>query len=271
MSNLEHVADYLTDFGFSKKEAQVYVVLLKLNAAGAKEISSITKLSRLETYRALQKLMDARLVQTSMDRPKRYVALGLEKSLDELIEQSKARTAELSERKDRLLRELRMLSIEHPEASADMLTLIHGRQSIHDYASRLIKSARREACVMTTWIGLLRTMISGVDDVYERSAKRGVRIRILCEINEKNMAAAKRYLTFTELRHVQEQDTSRLVIVDDRELMIIPRSRTTPEASRETCLWTNNHELLKIVRKYFEVLWSSATNGLSRIREIEGQ
>jgi len=265
------VADYLAEFGLSKKEAEVYAVLLKLNSAKASEISTIVKLSRLETYRALEKLVDAELVETSMDRPKRYIALGLEKSLDQLIEQSKARTARLIEKKGQLLQELRRIAIEHPEVSADTFTILHGRQSIHEYASGLIKSAKKEICVMTTWIGLLRTMISGIDDIYERSAKRGVRIRTICEINEKNTAAARRFLAFSELRHVPAQDTSRLVMVDDRELMMIPHPRTTPEASREICLWTNNHELLKIVRKYFDVSWSTAIDGLGRVKEIEGK
>ena len=128
------MADYLADFGLSKKEAEVYVALLKLNTAKASEISSIVKLSRLETYRALQRLADAELIEASLDRPKRYIALGLEKSLDQLIEQSKARTAELIEKRGQLLQELRRITVEHPEVSADTFTIIHGRQSIHDYA-----------------------------------------------------------------------------------------------------------------------------------------
>jgi sugar-specific transcriptional regulator TrmB len=269
MTSLGNVVNHLTGFGLSSKEAQVYAVLLKLNSAKASEISSIIRLDRLETYRALQKLVDAGLVETSMDRPKRYIALSLEKSLDQFIEESKTRTAELVEKKVRLLQELRRITVEHPEVSASTFTIIHGRRSIHEYASELIKSAQKEICAMTTWIGLLRTMNSGIDDVYERSAKRGVRIRTICEINEKNIKAAKRFLGFSELRHVPAQDSSRLVIVDDRELVIIPNPRVTPEASKEICLWTNNHELLRIVKKYFDASWSAAIDGLTMIKRVE--
>jgi sugar-specific transcriptional regulator TrmB len=151
--------------------------------------------------------------------------------------------------------------------------LIHGRKNIFRFAGKLYDSAQTEICSMDTAVELVRSVGFGLDDVQESCVKRGVTVRKIADINERDLEAAERFLEFCELRHSSLHSIARIYIVDEEEVLFYPASGddTSWSGEREICLWTTNREFARLIKRSFEAAWEAASDGRVRIQEMERQ
>ena len=77
--------DILTDFGLTKKEAELYLFLAKYEVLTGGEIAKRTKIARSLVYRILKSLQNIGLVEPTLETPVRFIALSLEKAIDLII------------------------------------------------------------------------------------------------------------------------------------------------------------------------------------------
>jgi len=268
---METMIRYLCDFGLSDKEAKVYINLSKLGPRKVSEIARSLQFSRLQAYRALQKLSDKGLIEVSLERPRRYIAIPIERALDLLTQEAKSRVYEMEEKKPLILKEWAKTPIKHMEEPSTRFRIIQGRKNIYKFRHRLFESAGKEICAMTTRNGLLRSVTYGTDNILEECTRRGIIVRRISEIDGRNVEAAKRFLEFCELRHMSAKNIARLTIVDDKEVLIYSTvdDSVRLRADKDVCLWTDNHGFVKMMKRFYDAIWNAAVNGHSRIKEIE--
>ena len=268
---MDTMIKYLLDFGLSDKEAKTYILLSKIGLAKASEIARSLQFNRLQAYRVLKKLSDRGLIEVSMERPRRYIPLPLEQSLDLLTQEAKSRIQELEERKPLLLKEWAKIPIKRLEEPLTKFRIIQGRKNIYKFRSRLFESAEKEIYTMTTRNGLLRSVKYGTDDILEECTRRGVIVRRISEIDEKNIGAAKRFLEFCEIRHVPVNNIARLSIVDNKDVLIYSTvdDGVKLKADKDVCLWTNNSGFVYMMGRFYNTVWDAAVIGHDRIKEIE--
>jgi sugar-specific transcriptional regulator TrmB len=273
LSRTDSIVGFLKDLGLNEREIKIYLVILKTGSVSAGELASYLQLSRLEVYRALEKLIDKDLIEGAEGRPKRYSAAKIESVLNGRIQESKEGTAKMERERASLIEEASQFDRGKPQSLSTNFRLIHGRKNIFRFAGKLYDSAQTEICSMDTGIELIRCIDFGLDDVQESCAKRGVTVRKITDINERNLEAAERFLEFCELRHSSLHSIARIYIVDEEEVMFYPASGddTSWGGEHEICLWTTNREFARLIKRSFEAAWEAASDGRIRIREIERQ
>jgi sugar-specific transcriptional regulator TrmB len=273
MSRTDSIIGFLKDIGLKEREIKVYLVVLKTGAVSAGELASYLQLSRLEVYRALEKLVDKDLIERVEGRPRRYTAAKIEAVLNGRIQEAKKGTEKMERERASLIEEASQFNRGKPQSLSTSFRLIHGRKNIFRFAGKLYGSARTEICSMDTAVELVRSIDSGLDDVQKSCVKRGVSVRKIAEINDGNLEAAERFLEFCELRHSSLHSIARIYIVDEEEVLFYPASGDDSSWSgeREICLWTTNREYARLIKRSFEAAWEAASDGGTRVREIRRQ
>jgi sugar-specific transcriptional regulator TrmB len=273
MSRTDAIIGFLKDIGLKEKEIKIYLVVLKTGSVSAGELASYLQLSRLEVYRALEKLVDKDLIEGAEGRPKRYSAAKIESVLNGRIQEAKKGTEKMERERASLVEEASQFNRGKPQSLSTNFKLIHGRRNILRFAGKLYDSAQTEICSMDTAVELLRSVDFGIDDVQESCTKRGVTVRKIADINERDLDAAERFLEFCELRHSSLHSIARIYVVDEEEVLFYPASGddTSWGGEREICLWTTNKEFARLIKRSFEAAWEAASDGRTRIREIERQ
>ena len=257
----------LTSFGLSGNEAKVYLALLQLKKANARAIAKLSNVPRQEIYRVLPQLERLGMIEVIVDKPTKFLAIGPEEVLSELIEHKQETTAnqidELRTKKRTLENELKKIEGKSSgliRAEPVRFAVISGQHLINQKIQEMLHNAKNEVLWVVPKLEIRRAVIYDRDKMLRECAQRNVKVRILTEIDEKNLREVSRLSKFCEVRHVSGL-TSLTTIVDNKELMIgsavhAREDLTKGELMHE--LWTNDLSHIDVMSDFFEKLWSDS-------------
>ncbi len=268
LAGADAIVNYLQDFGLTLKEAKIYFLLSKVGSATASDIASAAQLSRLQTYRAIKGLLSNGLVEMSLERPRRYIPLKIEQALNLLGQEAERKILELEKKTPLLLKEwaaLNDLTIHKPNYS---FRIIQGHKNVSKFRIMLYESAKKEIAATMKPNDLMKCVVEGSDDVFERLTVNNVSIRGLSEVNKLTLDASKRFLEFSKLRHTPHSNIVPFTIIDEQEILIC-LSRDGMNGVPENAIWLNHPDMVGLLKEVFEMLWSTSIDGNVRIRELE--
>lgn len=92
---MKEIIDKLVECGLTDKEAKVYSTLSRLGPVKASILARELELPRSELYNLLKKLQDKGMVETTLERPMKFVAISFEIVIDQLIRDENMKIEEL--------------------------------------------------------------------------------------------------------------------------------------------------------------------------------
>lgn len=270
----EKLIKELTSFGLTVNEAKVYLALLQLKRANARTIARLSNLPRQEIYRVLPRLEKLGMVEVIINKPTKFLAINPEEVLSELIDrQQEILTKQISKlrgKKNMLENELKKVEgksagLVQPEPIH--FALISGRHLVNEKIQEMLKNAENEVLWMSPKLEIRRAIIYDRDKMLRQCAKRNAKVRILTEIDEKNVKEVSKLGKFCEVRHTPGV-TTLITIVDDKELIVgsaVHASDSLMDTELIHELWTNDSNHIKIMKDFFEKVWSDSIPAKQKI------
>ncbi len=268
----------LMSFGLTGNEAKVYLALVQLKKASARAIAKLSSIPRQEIYRVLPQLEKLSMVEVVVDKPTKFLAIDPGKVLSELIEHQQEilskQISELNRKKITLENELkkvkgRSAGLARPEPVR--FALISGQRLISEKIHEMLQKAKSEVLWMAPKLEIRRAVIYDRDEMLRKCVRRNVKVRILTEIDEKNINEVNKLSRFCDVKHTAGV-TSLTTIVDTRELIIgsavhAVEDLTSGELMHE--LWTNDSSHIAVMKDFFEKVWSISVPAKLEIESIK--
>lgn len=104
-----------------------------------------------------------------------------------------------------------------------------------------------------------------------KCAQRGVKVRILTEIEGKNVKEINKLSRFCGIRHASGV-TSLMTIIDDQELIVGSAVHTSDGSTGSELrheLWTNDSSHIKAMKDFFGKVWSDSVPAKLKIESIK--
>lgn len=254
-------------FGLTRNEAKAYLALLQLKQASARAITKLSNVPRQEVYRVLPRLEKLGMVEVNIGKPTKFLSVPPEEVLSELIKRQQEfltrKISELRRRKNTLEPELKKVEGRSAGLAPPQpvhFVLFSGQHLINEKIQGMLRNAKREVLWMSPKLEIRRAVIYDRDKMLRQCAQRKVKIRILTEIDEKDIKEVDKLSSFCEIRHVAEV-TSLITIVDDEELIIgsaVHTSNSLTGGELRHKLWTNDPGHIKVMKDFFEKVWSDS-------------
>lgn len=222
----------LKTFGLEDIEAQAYVRLARLGKAKASSLSSALNMNRTTTYRVLERLKQAGIVETSMSRPVSFIAVEPRKALQMLIDRRKDELRAAETRYPQVLEQFTKFYIPSEEGVSAKFSILQGSEEIHRAVIRLAKAADKRIAMITSVRDLGKMYYSGAYEALAAAKARGVAVEIVTEIDLPALEIVKHY-EFAEIRH-RAESKMKMVLKDEEEALITVSSGT----EEEVALWT---------------------------------
>lgn len=252
-------AQLLTDIGFSKTQATVYLTLLKVEKANGKTLAEHSNVPRQEIYRILNELEEEGFVEKIIASPLEFKATPIHETMKILLEK-KAEEYTEAVKKTKLLEKL----VQHQEKTSIeneyKITMLKGKERL----LQLIKNEHNNAQRSVDFISATQRWLQIIHEChenYEKALKRGVKYRgIIQELSSgvsfpKNVQELLAKPNF-ELRLVERPCSTNCAIFDDKEATFnFYPAQLLAEAP---LVWTNHPSLLAMVKDHFETAWKSA-------------
>jgi sugar-specific transcriptional regulator TrmB len=269
---LEKLSEQLSEFGFTKEEAEVYVFLSSMGSSPARVISRRFTFNRMKAYRILKSLEEKGLVERIIGRPMKFVATPVQESLERYLEGYRERLKELEVKQKDVVEDWKQISKEMNEQDEESrFRIFEGRQQIYDLLVQMFERVRKEICIVTTKRDLHRLALMGIDDRLRTISIKGVSVRILTQVESPDITALEYFRDFAEIRHIPLPTPIRFVTIDERETLTTTSmedsmSLTTHE---DAGLWTNASSYNSAMKIFFDALWRLATKASVIIEALQ--
>ena len=261
--------DALKMLGLNLYERRLYAALLAKGTATAGELSELSNVPRSRTYDVLESLAEKGFVIIQPSKPIRFVAVEPEEALERIKQRLHNELQEMVGRIEEFkqtdafkeLKELYSKGLNLVEP-ADLTGSLKGRYSLYQRFENMAKSAEKTLDIITTEEGL-NELVNVHSSVLQRAADKGVRIRIIAPISEKNMRAAEMLRNIAEVKDlnaVREQlpkiPYGKMFIADGKQA-IMGLSSEDVHPSQEMAFWTKSeHFANNFAHSIFEMLWN---------------
>lgn len=249
-------------FGFAERESRLYLLLLRRGAAKVSDLTKEVGVDRVHAYRLLDAMRSRGLVQTTAERPRRYVALPphvlFERSLFErrrALEEDVLLAQELERRLPELTSEL--------SVGAPRFQVLTGAASVYPFLKQMVERSKRSLDVMITPRAFRDSTRFGVSRALPPFLRTGGRLRMVVELDPRieafvrRLRVARRKFPGIAARGLLEQ-RARLTIADGREAIVFLVPETGRGTVEETAVWTDNPDFVRAQQGQFDAVWNVA-------------
>ncbi len=254
-----------------ERAARVYLAAARGGPQTASELARTTALHRVDTYRYLKWLVSEGLLVMQGQRPGRFVAVPPAELFDRWIGRTREKLDRLRESREHVIEEWR----DHlPEAVAGdprPFAVLEGHLALGRFFSRRVGTARREILLIVPGGGLGHLIDEGALAGLKQARRRGVKVRLVTEIDPANLASAKALAEVADVRSVPAPIPRRAIVFDrDGALVFVTGEEESGSAAKApVALWSTSPTLLRIAREDHRRLWAAGTTAEERLVELD--
>lgn len=256
--------------GATKKESEVFLYLTKCRVSKeAKEIASKLRLHRGETYRILKSLQSKGIIESTIDRPMKYIAVSIEKILDLHIKALREKATSIEADKNEILTFFSSVTSDIPFADNEKFLILKRQEIISAKGDQMVHDAVKDIFFMVTNSKGLSYGQS------EAKIQKGVKIHYLTNLNYEEAEKAKHFVDLAVKKgnvaesrciNIGENTPYRLLIQDDNNTMLIWKSKIGEEM---IAFWTDSEVFIQVLRVFYEKLWNEATDFNIALRDLK--
>ncbi len=260
----------LRRIGLTQYEASVFINLARAGEVTARELARASGINRVQTYRALESLEGRGLVEVTLDRPRRFATRAIREVFEMIDEEKRAELKLVETTRRQILGSWSQITKGRGGTPSTRLRVIKGRSQIYRAIRKSVGEARREVLAFTTMKGVQRSYRAGINETLLGGMRRGLKPRLIMDIQATNRALAARVARYVPLRH-SEGKRGRFIIFDRTSMLaFLIQDEATIRGEAETAIWTNSPDFVRAQHEFFESAWSSGTPASARLRVLAG-
>ena len=152
-------------------------------------------------------------------------------------------------------------------------TIIRGRRERYIHSETAADSAKQMIRTYTTNPHGPARLLEGVGDAFLRARGRGVKIRVICKLSDKNLSTVKALARFAEVRHTENPIGFSMGIADDDDAAIYYVEHDSPDLESRTdyMIRVPSKDGIRHLGNLFEALWAEATPMEDAMRKLEAK
>jgi sugar-specific transcriptional regulator TrmB len=276
--NKDTIVIALKNFGLTNKEVEAYILLARKGPLTGTELAKRMKRNKGQIYRILKNLQKKGFVESTLEYPKRFLAVEIEKVLGIITKAKRDELARIDESKNDLIRDWEIISKTENEQSLEKFAIIEGSKKIYQKIAELVENTTNNLSAITSVADLVRAEQFGVfESAYENQKKSKINFRFITDLTKDNLKAIK--LLKPKLKsalNVKARNPDlglklfpRMIIRDNEEILFFISPKKGASRKQDVCIHTNSLSLVQAFNSVFEEFWCNSTDIEEKIIEIE--
>ena len=259
MSNDENT-DLLLGLGLTLNQAKVYLAILKLEKTTVGHVAKFSKVRREDVYRILPSLEKMGLIERLLGKPTEIRATRISDALSLLVDEEKGKSDERLVGMRGIVQKLTLKDWKQQLPKEESIyILIAEKKSIFAKTADLISNSRKEVALIADKARIMPVLFQFSEE-YKMAIKQGAVIRLTFEGEKPDDSLKEKVkkLIGTASVHIKfhPDPLNHFLMSDDKEALITTSKETG--LGESPSLWTNNCNLIGVLRTSFESDWKKA-------------
>jgi len=246
----------LIRYDLTPNQAKVYLFLSKIGVKTASEISKALKIPRTETYHLLSTLQQKGIIFSIFGKPTKFNAVGIEESIEILVNNERNRINELQAGKESLIRLWNILP-KYGDTSKDeqnnKFQSLQGRNSILVKLEQMIKESRENILVLGTEKDFKKFYFTEFSELLNKTKSD---LKIL--VDETNaVPQIFEYIPPKKIKKIEDKNREDFcfIIKDDSEVIFFISNNQVKDM---LAVWTDSKTFVTTLRSLFSLMWKKS-------------
>ncbi len=252
--------ELLLGLGLTLNQAKIYLAIIKLEKTTVGQVANFSKVRREDVYRILPSLEKMGLIERLLGKPTEIRATRITDALSLLVAEEKGKSDERLVGMRGIVQKLSLKDwTQQLPKEENIYILIAEKKSIFAKNSELIRNSKKEVALIADKVRLMSVLFQFSDE-YTLAIKNGAAIRLIFEEENPDVSLKEKVKKLIGTTSVQikfhHEPLNHFIMSDDKEALI-----TTSKESglgESPSLWTNNSNLIGVLRTSFESDWKKA-------------
>ena len=246
----------LVRYDLTPNQAKVYLFLSKIGIKTASEISKALKIPRTETYHLLSTLQQKGVIFSVFGKPTKFNAVGLEESLEILVNNEKNRLNELEAGKDSLIKLWNIIpkyGEDDKDEQENKFQSLQGRNSILVKLEQMIKESKENILVLGTEDDFKRFYFTEFTELLNKTKSE---LRILTDHTSDTPHIFESILP-KKVKKIEDKNREDFcfIIKDDSEVIFFISNNKVKDM---LAVWTDSKAFVTTLRSLFSLMWKKS-------------
>jgi sugar-specific transcriptional regulator TrmB len=238
----------------------VYLAILKLEKTAVGQVAKFSKVRREDVYRILPSLEKMGLIERLLGKPTEIRATPISDALNLLLTEEKSKSDERLTGMKSSVKRLSLKDWTQPLPGEESIyILIAEKKAILAKTSELIRNTRKEVALIADK-GRIIPILSQFSEECRQAIKKGSQIRLLFEGDNPDGLLKEKVQKLIDGASVHikfhREPLNHFIMSDDKEALITASKESG--LGESPSLWTNNSNLIGVLRTSFESDWKKA-------------
>lgn len=250
----------LTEIGFTKTQAKVYLTLLKTGETDARTLSKKTGLPKPEVYRTVKELQEKGLVEKELTAPSKFMATPIQFGLQILMNQKVKQFKKVQTKIKAFLRKNQTCRLEATQKQEYKLVVIEGKDRLMQKIKLEQDNVKRSVDIISTlqrWFQILDSCLES----YLEALERGVKYRVVLEKPLGTIKFPEKIQALLsepnfKLRLSEVPLINNVAIFDENEATI--NFFEGKPLGESPVIWTNHPGFIQMCQDHFDKVWESS-------------
>jgi len=253
---IHELSRMLVRYDLTPNQAKVYLFLSKIGIKTASDISKSLKIPRTETYHLLSTLQQKGIIFSVFGKPTKFNAVGLEESLEILVNNEKNRINELEAGKKSLIKLWNIIPKYGGSDEKDhdnKFQSLQGRNSILVKLEQMIKESKENILVLGTEADFKRFYFTEFTELLNKTKST---LRILTDHNpDKHHIFETIEPKFVKKIEDKNREDFCFIIKDDSEVIFFISNNQVKDM---LAVWTDSQAFVTTLRSLFSLMWKKS-------------
>ena len=249
----------LSDSGLSEREVSVVNVLAGKPSMKASEVAKELGVTRLDAYKALEDLQEKGMVSVIADRPMRFTCPRIDQAVEQLIEIRRRQLNRIESSFEEIQSSVESSNFEFQEVEAEdnpKFTILKERVRILGRLEKMGNDSKSDLVMILGRFGILPLCRNATITSINDAAKRGVRVRVLAQLDKRTVRFYNDLHESIEVRHSEEMEAQGAVM-DQNEVIQYLNSDDNPvgKGKNDAALVIESAQFAENQRNLIETIW----------------
>ena len=253
---INQLSQMLIRYDLTPNQAKVYLFLSKIGIKTASEISKALTIPRTETYHLLSTLQQKGIIFSIFGKPSKFNAVGIEESIEILVNNEKKRIDELQAGKESLIKLWNILpkyGENKGESQDNKFQSLQGRNSILVKLEQMVKESKENILVLGTEADFKKFYFTEFSVLLNKTKSD---LKIL--VDESNdMPHIFENVPSKKIKKIEDKNREDFcfIIKDNNEVIFFISNR---EVKDMLAVWTDSKAFVTTLRSLFSLMWKKS-------------
>ena len=239
-------------------DACIYLNLLRTGPITVSALAKELNIDRTKTYRAIDKLLNLKIVSTTFSKPKLCVANKPEVALKNVLQKKETKVNRIRNSKDHIIKSIYETIPTNYSSNLPSFHIIQGTLNIYSDIEKLIENATSIVYIVTTLKDLSKMYHTNIPEKIKICEKNGGQIRLLTEVSSDEFLPFVKRFGATEARLGKLSSKGRMIVEEGKQVImsdVVCQDSNKQNTQYDYAICTDSSEIVNNIFMLCSFLW----------------